>query len=70
MISVPFQNNTHFDVGPLDKTQNILNIQPVYPKQAQSSWAREALCVRGIGEPRVSGIEQALLFALGNPAVR
>jgi len=31
MISLPFQNNTNFDVGPLEKTQNILNIQPVLP---------------------------------------
>ncbi|NQT82616.1 neuromedin U [bacterium] len=31
LISLPFQNNTNFDVGPFDRTQNILNIQPVYP---------------------------------------
>ena len=31
MISVPFQNNTNFDFGPLEKTQNVLNIQPVIP---------------------------------------
>jgi len=31
LVNVPFQNNTNFDYGPLDKTQNILNIQPVYP---------------------------------------
>lgn len=31
LISVPFQNNTNFGVGPYDRTQNILNIQPVYP---------------------------------------
>ena len=31
MISLPFQNNTNFDVGPLEKTQDILNIQPVCP---------------------------------------
>jgi hypothetical protein len=38
MISVPFQNNTNFDVGPLDKTQNILNIQPVYPLSLNADW--------------------------------
>ena len=26
LISVPFQNNTNFNYGPLDGTQNILNI--------------------------------------------
>ena len=31
LISVPFQNNTNFNVGPLKGTQNILNIQPVIP---------------------------------------
>ena len=31
LISVPFQNNTNFNVGPLNGTQNILNIQPVIP---------------------------------------
>ena len=31
MISVPFQNNINFNIGPYDRTQNVLNIQPVYP---------------------------------------
>lgn len=31
LISVPFQNNTNFGIGPFDRTQNILNIQPVWP---------------------------------------
>jgi hypothetical protein len=31
LISVPFQNNTNFGIGPHDRTQNILNIQPVIP---------------------------------------
>ncbi len=31
MISVPFQNNTNFGIGPNDRTQNVLNIQPVVP---------------------------------------
>ncbi len=32
LISVPFQNNTNFGLGPNnDRTQNILNIQPVVP---------------------------------------
>ena len=31
MISVPFQNNTNFNTGPLDGTQNVLNIEPVIP---------------------------------------
>jgi hypothetical protein len=29
LISVPFQENAYFNTGPLNKTQNVLNIQPV-----------------------------------------
>ena len=38
LISVPMQNNTNFNVGPLDGTQNILNIQPVYPIELNQDW--------------------------------
>lgn len=31
MISVPFQNNSNFGIGPYGRIQNILNIQPVIP---------------------------------------
>ncbi len=38
MISVPFQNNFNFDVGPLDRTEYILNIQPVIPFSLNEEW--------------------------------
>lgn len=38
LISLPLQNNTNFDVGPGDNTQNILNIQPVYPISLNEQW--------------------------------
>jgi len=38
MISVPLQNNTNFNVGPLSGTQNILNIQPVIPVTLNPNW--------------------------------
>jgi hypothetical protein len=38
LISVPFQNNTNFNYGPLDGTQNILNIQPVIPITLNQDW--------------------------------
>jgi hypothetical protein len=38
LISVPIQNNTNFNVGLLDKTQNITNIQPVVPFSLNSEW--------------------------------
>jgi hypothetical protein len=34
LISVPFQNNTNFGLGPHDRVQNVLNIQPVIPINA------------------------------------
>jgi len=38
LISVPFQSNTNFNVGPLSGTQNILNIQPVIPIDVNKDW--------------------------------
>ena len=38
LISVPFQNNTNFNVGPENGTQNILNIQPVIPVSINKDW--------------------------------
>jgi hypothetical protein len=38
LISVPFQNNTNFGVGPFDRNQNVLNIQPVIPINVSPSW--------------------------------
>ncbi len=38
LISVPFQYNTSFETGPLDRTQNILNIQPVIPFHLNDDW--------------------------------
>ncbi len=31
LISLPFQNNTDFGLGPFDRASNVLNIQPVVP---------------------------------------
>ena len=38
LISLPFQNNMNFDVGPADRTQNVLNIQPVWPIALSKNW--------------------------------
>ncbi len=38
LISLPFQNNTNFDFGPRERTQNILNIQPVWPFELNEDW--------------------------------
>jgi len=38
LISLPFQNNLNLDVGPADRNQNILNIQPVWPVSLSKNW--------------------------------
>jgi len=38
LISLPLQNNTNFGFGPYDRTQNVLNIQPVVPISLSSKW--------------------------------
>jgi hypothetical protein len=38
LISVPIQNNTNFNVGPYDRTQDVLNIQPVIPVNVSKNW--------------------------------
>jgi hypothetical protein len=38
LISVPFQNNTNFNVGAQSGTQNVLNIQPVIPVSLNKDW--------------------------------
>jgi hypothetical protein len=38
LISLPFQNNTNFDIGRSQNTQNVLNIQLVYPVHLNESW--------------------------------
>ena len=38
LISVPFQLNTNFDAGPQERTQNVLNIQPVVPFSLDQDW--------------------------------
>lgn len=38
LISLPFQNNMNFDVGPAERTQNVHNIQPVWPISLGKKW--------------------------------
>ncbi len=38
MISFPFQNNFNFGLGPSDRTQYLLNIQPVIPFRVSGKW--------------------------------
>ena len=38
LISVPLQNNTNFAFGSFNRTQNVLNIQPVIPFNISKDW--------------------------------
>ncbi len=38
MISLPFQNNTNIGIGTDDETQNIMNVQPVWPVSLNDEW--------------------------------
>jgi hypothetical protein len=38
LISVPLQNNTGFGIGPYERTQNVLNVQPVIPVGISEDW--------------------------------
>jgi hypothetical protein len=38
LISVPVQNNSNFSIGPYDRIQDVLNIQPVIPMHIAKQW--------------------------------
>jgi len=38
LISVPFQNNTAFDIGPYSRIQDALEIEPVIPVRITKKW--------------------------------
>ena len=38
LISVPLQENWNFGIGPADRTQNVMNIQPVIPFSVSKDW--------------------------------
>ena len=38
LISVPIQENGNFDIGPANRTQNVVDIQPVIPISVSKDW--------------------------------
>lgn len=66
MISVPLQNNTNFNYGPYDGTQNVLNFQPVIPFEINDDWNLVTRWVTPIiWQPQLSPSNGAE-FGLGN----
>ena len=76
LISVPFQNNTNMNVGPLRGTQNILNIQPVVPISVDPQWNIITRTIIPVisnpafvpGEDRVNGLGDIQFNAFLSPA--
>ena len=76
LISVPFQNNSNLNYGPLKKTQNILNIQPVIPIEVNPEWNVITRTIVPVisqpplfsGDDRVNGIGPTQLSAFLSPA--
>jgi hypothetical protein len=76
LISLPLQNNTNFNVGPQERTQNTLNVQPVWPFSIGEDWnviTRTILPVKyvssgeSIGDATIpSPIDDGHIFGLGD----
>lgn len=75
MISLPFQNNLNTGIGPNDATQNIMNIQPVWPISLNDEWNLITRTIMPIvsqpgiftGEGRVNGIGDTTFTAFLSP---
>jgi hypothetical protein len=66
LISIPFQNNTNFSVGPYHQTQNVLNIQPVMPFKLTDDWNLITRWITPVVyQPRLSS-QDGPEFGLGN----
>jgi hypothetical protein len=76
LISVPFQNNTNLNVGPLKGTQNVMNIQPVVPVSVNDEWnviTRTIIPVINnpafaTGDERINGVGDIQFTAFLSPA--
>ena len=75
LISLPFQNNTDFGIGPDDSTRNTLNIQPVWPFSLSESWNLITRTIVPVisqpgvapGQDRVTGIGDTVFTAFFSP---
>ena len=76
MISLPFQNNTNLNIGPNDSSQNILNIQPVWPFKINDDWNLITRTIIPItsnpdvltGEGRVNGVGDTVFTSWFSPS--
>ncbi|MEA3469574.1 MAG: neuromedin U [Thermodesulfobacteriota bacterium] len=76
MISLPFQDNINTGIGPDDETQNILNIQPVWPISLNDDWNVITRTIVPVvsqpdiltGEGRINGLGDTSFSAFFSPA--
>lgn len=78
MISLPFQNNTNFNIGTEeDEVQNVLNVQPVIPVTINENWNLITRTIIPIvsqpdfytgGKGRVTGLGDITFSAFFSPA--
>ncbi len=76
LISLPLQNNTNFDIGPDDETQNIFNIQPVWPFEISDSFNLITRTILPVvsqpdiftgGEGRINGLGDTIFTGFLSP---
>ena len=77
LVSMPFQSNTNFNTGPFNRTQEVLNIQPVVPLHINSDWNMiSRTIVPVISQPSpifdsntngIGDITQSLFFSPAHP---
>jgi hypothetical protein len=75
LISLPFQNNTSYNSGPRDRTQNVHNIQPVIPLSINEDWNLITRTIFPIvsqpsfarGQDRKTGIGDTTLSLFASP---
>jgi len=74
MVSVPFQYNANLNLGPDERTQHVLNIQPVVPFSLNSDWNLitrtivPVISTPGPGGDRIDGIGDIQLSLFLSPA--
>jgi len=76
MISLPFQDNINTGIGPDDETQNILNIQPVWPISLNDDWNLITRTIFPVisqpdvltGDGRINGLGDTSFSAFFSPA--
>ncbi|MGO9765173.1 MAG: neuromedin U [Myxococcaceae bacterium] len=66
LISVPFQSNTNFGVGPVNAVQEVLNIQPVIPIHVGSFNLITRTIIPLISQPNTGAGQSGSTFGLGN----